>query len=158
MRQPACAGLKTFAAKEEYGQVWVLIAAAGGAGLAQASLTHRFRVLAKDNVATFIKELVLEPVDGVPLIYQPGDYLQLDITAYAERHLTDIAVDARLPTPGVRSRGLRCGRQTPMPVAVIIRWRAIPRVSRGCISTHGWRSHRLVAIILLAQIPPGYLP
>ena len=41
------------------------------------------------NVATFIKELVLEPLDGTEKIsFTPGDYLQLDIPAYDDDSLS----------------------------------------------------------------------
>jgi Na(+)-translocating NADH:ubiquinone oxidoreductase F subunit len=42
-----------------------------------------FRVVSNHNVATFIKELVLEPLDGSPVLsYQPGDYLKLEIPSH----------------------------------------------------------------------------
>ena len=44
--------------------------------------TLRFRVISNQSVATFIKELVLEPLDACETIaFTPGDYLQLDIPA-----------------------------------------------------------------------------
>jgi Na(+)-translocating NADH:ubiquinone oxidoreductase F subunit len=47
-----------------------------------------------ENVATFIKELVLEPEPGSPMPpYQPGDYLQLDIPAYGEISFHEIPVN-----------------------------------------------------------------
>ena len=52
-------------------------------------------MVSNDNVATFIKELVLEPEPGSPLLdYQPGDYLQFDIPAYDEISFHEIAVNA----------------------------------------------------------------
>ena len=55
------------------------------AARAQLQTTYNFRVVSNENVATFIKELVLEPEPGSELPpYQPGDYLQLDIPAYGE--------------------------------------------------------------------------
>jgi Na(+)-translocating NADH:ubiquinone oxidoreductase F subunit len=56
------------------------------AGLAAAAETaYQFRVVSNENVATFIKELVLEPEASSPaLVYQPGDYLQFDIPPYGE--------------------------------------------------------------------------
>ena len=42
-----------------------------------------FRVVSNHNVATFIKELVLEPLEGSPVLsYQPGDYLKLEIPSH----------------------------------------------------------------------------
>jgi Na(+)-translocating NADH:ubiquinone oxidoreductase F subunit len=43
--------------------------------------TYRFRVVSNRNVATFIKELVVEPIDQ-SIAFTPGDYLQFDIPAY----------------------------------------------------------------------------
>jgi Na(+)-translocating NADH:ubiquinone oxidoreductase F subunit len=51
--------------------------------------TYRFKVVSNKNVATYIKELVLEPVSSKPL-YQPGDYLQLDIPTYKPFSLNNI--------------------------------------------------------------------
>jgi Na(+)-translocating NADH:ubiquinone oxidoreductase F subunit len=54
----------------------------GGAG-ARPQKTYQLRVVSNTNVATFIKELVLEPLDGsAKVAFTPGDYLQLDIPAY----------------------------------------------------------------------------
>ena len=48
---------------------------------------------ATENVATFIKELVLEPLERGDLPeYQPGDYMQIDIPAYASRSLQNVDV------------------------------------------------------------------
>ena len=56
--------------------------------------TYRFRVVRNDNVATFIKELVLEPEPGSPTPqHRPGEYLQFDIPAYEEICLREIAVN-----------------------------------------------------------------
>ncbi|MEO8410560.1 MAG: Rieske 2Fe-2S domain-containing protein, partial [Propionivibrio sp.] len=96
LKLPVCVGLKTYETKEENGKLWVNLTTAGGAGLAQAALTHRFRVVSNDNVASFIKELVVEPIDdATPLVYQPGDYLQFDIPAYANKPLGSIDVGPR---------------------------------------------------------------
>lgn len=49
--------------------------------------------MSNENVATFIKELVLEPDSAsTKLDYQPGDYLQIDIPVYEERSLQNIEV------------------------------------------------------------------
>jgi Na(+)-translocating NADH:ubiquinone oxidoreductase F subunit len=57
-------------------------------GVTTPLTTYTFRVVSNENVATFIKELVLELEEGSPALeYQPGDYLQFDIPAYAGRTL-----------------------------------------------------------------------
>ena len=55
---------------------------AGGVG-ARFQTAFRFRVVSNQSVATFIKELVLEPENPESAVaFTPGDYLQLDIPAY----------------------------------------------------------------------------
>ena len=92
-RPPACVALKTYKAREHDGKIFLDLTSAGGLGLAQPTTTYKFRVVSNENVATFIKELVLEPEPGSPPPqYQPGDYLQLDIPAYGEISFNEIAV------------------------------------------------------------------
>jgi Na+-transporting NADH:ubiquinone oxidoreductase subunit F len=92
-RMPVCVALKTYKAREHDGKIFLDLTSAGGCGLAQASTAYAFRVVSNENVATFIKELVLEPEPVSPLLrYQPGDYLQLDIPAYGEIGFSEIAV------------------------------------------------------------------
>ena len=92
-RLPVCVGLKTYAVRESHGELLVDLRSAGGYGVTQAATTHTFRVVSNHNVATYIKELVLEPAGGSVLPdYQPGDYIQMDIPVYAERLLRDIEV------------------------------------------------------------------
>jgi Na+-transporting NADH:ubiquinone oxidoreductase subunit F len=94
-RQPVCVGLKTYKAREHDGKIFLDLTSAGGLGLTQRATTYQFRVVSNDNVATFIKELVLEPEPGSPFPeYQPGDYLQFDIPAYEEILFRKIAVNA----------------------------------------------------------------
>jgi fatty acid desaturase len=62
------------------------------AGLAEQK-TYRLRVVSNHNVATFIKELVLEQLteaDGAN--FRPGDYMQLDIPAYGKISFRDFEV------------------------------------------------------------------
>jgi len=83
-RAPICRGLATYPLKESGGRLHLNIASAGGAGT-RPQKSYQLRVVSNCNVATFIKELVLEPVDGNEAItFTPGDYLQLDIPAYDE--------------------------------------------------------------------------
>jgi MocE subfamily Rieske [2Fe-2S] domain protein len=92
-RQPVCVALKTYQVREHDGKIFLDLSSAGGCGIQQPATTYRLRVVSNENVATFIKELVLEPESGSQLpSYQPGDYLQLDIPAYGEISLREIAV------------------------------------------------------------------
>jgi MocE subfamily Rieske [2Fe-2S] domain protein len=78
-RAPICRGLAVYPLEERSGRLWLNIARAGGCG-ARQSKTLRFKVVSNQNVATFIKELVLEPRDAVD--FEPGDYLQFEIPVY----------------------------------------------------------------------------
>ncbi len=81
-RAPVCRGLATYPLEERAGRLHLNVARAGGAG-ARPEKTYQLRVVSNRNVATFIKELVLEPIDPAEKVaFTPGDYLQLDIPAY----------------------------------------------------------------------------
>ena len=93
-RSPVCVALKTHPVKEENGRLYFKLHAAGGCG-AKIEKETRFKVVSNNNVATFIKELVLEPVDASVFKFTPGDYIQLNIPAYENISLSDIVVDER---------------------------------------------------------------
>lgn len=92
-RQPVCVALKTYRVREHDGKIFLNLASADGCGMARKETIYKFRVVRNANVATFIKELVLEPEPGSSLPdYQPGDYLQFDIPAYGTISFNEIAV------------------------------------------------------------------
>jgi Na+-transporting NADH:ubiquinone oxidoreductase subunit F len=81
-RAPVCRGLATYPLVARNGSLHINLARPGGAGYRDPH-TYRFRVLSNRSVATFIKELIVEPVDPAgTLAFIPGDYLQIDIPAY----------------------------------------------------------------------------
>ncbi len=81
-RAPVCRALATYPVEERNGQILINVVRAQGAG-ARAPKSYKFRVLSNDNVATFIKEIVLEPVNlAEKIAFTPGDYMQFDIPAY----------------------------------------------------------------------------
>jgi len=91
-RAPICRGLATYPIEERHGRLYLNVARAGGTGT-HSEKTYALRVVSNRNVATFIKELVLEPLDAAENIaFTPGDYLQLDIPAYAEIRFADFDV------------------------------------------------------------------
>lgn len=91
-RAPICRGLATYPVKEEGGRLWLNTTQAGGSG-ARTPQTFTFRVVSNRSVATFIKELVLEPADaGAPIAFTPGDYMQIDIPAYGEIRFRDFDI------------------------------------------------------------------
>ncbi|MEI6491799.1 MAG: NADH:ubiquinone reductase (Na(+)-transporting) subunit F [Verrucomicrobiota bacterium] len=91
-RAPVCRGLATHPLEERGGRLWLNVAHPGGAG-ARIRTTIRLRVVSNRSVATFIKELVLEPEDAsVKVNFTPGDYLQIDIPAYREIRFRDFDI------------------------------------------------------------------
>ena len=92
-RAPVCRGLATYPLEERNGRLHLNLLRVGGAG-ARESKTYRFRVVSNRSVATFIKELILEPLDGAVLAFTPGDYLQFDIPAYERIRFRDFDIPA----------------------------------------------------------------
>jgi Na+-transporting NADH:ubiquinone oxidoreductase subunit F len=113
-RPPVCIALQTYDVRERDGMIELNLQPRGGAAAEQK--TYTFKVVSNDNVATFIKELVLEPADGVTLPeYKPGQYMQLDIPAYAERTLA--GVDIKAPYRAVWDRQHVFESEVANPVA-----------------------------------------
>ncbi len=91
-RAPVCRGLATYPLEERGGRLYLNVARAGGAAVREQR-TYQLRVVSNRSVATFIKELVLEPVEGSePVAFKPGDYLQLDIPAFDEIRFRDFDI------------------------------------------------------------------
>ncbi len=83
-RAPICRGLATYPLRETNGKLFLNITRAGGAG-ARHQKTMDFRVVSNANVATFIKELVIEPLDpSEKVAFTPGDYMQINIPVFQE--------------------------------------------------------------------------
>lgn len=88
-RHPACIALKTYSVRVENEKLFLHLAPAGASRAVEK--VYSFRVVSNDNVATYIKELVLEPESDSPS-YIPGDYLQFHIPAYDEILFRNIEV------------------------------------------------------------------
>ncbi|MFW2480153.1 MAG: NADH:ubiquinone reductase (Na(+)-transporting) subunit F [Lentimonas sp.] len=91
-RAPVCRGLATYPIEDRNGRLWLNIDKAGGDGARQQK-TFTLKVVSNDSVATFIKELVLEPVAADKTIeFTPGDYMQLDIPKYEQIRFRDFEI------------------------------------------------------------------
>ncbi len=90
-RKPVCVALQIFPVRVVNGKVQLkLLSDKSRAALAR---NYLLRVVASELVATFIKELTLEPADPNSMPnYQPGDYLQFEIPAYGEIKFREIEV------------------------------------------------------------------
>jgi Na+-transporting NADH:ubiquinone oxidoreductase subunit F len=91
-RAPICRALATYPVEERNGRIFINVSRADGLG-ARPPKMYQLRVVSNRNVATFIKELVLEPVNREEKIsFTPGDYLQLDIPAYDTIRFSDFDI------------------------------------------------------------------
>jgi len=91
-RAPICRGLTTYPVEQRAGRILINIARPAGSGT-RTQRAFRFAVVSSQSVATFIKELILEPLeDTEPFIFTPGDYLQFDIPPYEEIRFSDFDV------------------------------------------------------------------
>ena len=91
-RVPVCRGLATYPIEERKGRLYLNIIKAGGVGARDQKTIH-LKVVSNRSVATFIKELVLEPIDDEEKVtFTPGDYIQLDIPAYESLPFRDFDI------------------------------------------------------------------
>lgn len=90
-RLPACVALRTHEVKVEHERVLLNIAAPRPRRASETIYT--LKVVSNRNVATFIRELVLEPAEGSAYpAYRPGQYMQLNIPAYEQIRFRDFDV------------------------------------------------------------------
>ena len=80
-RPPVCIGLKTYKVIKNGNALYLNPNSTGVEANNEKQL--KFKVLSNNNVATFIKELVLEPFDiSEEFKFQPGEYIHLEIPAH----------------------------------------------------------------------------
>ncbi|MCJ8332591.1 MAG: NADH:ubiquinone reductase (Na(+)-transporting) subunit F, partial [Lentisphaeria bacterium] len=90
-RAPVCRGLKTYSVKEREDKVAINLGDLADCTAANDAIT--LRVVSNKSVATFIKELVLEPVDSSQSFqFNPGEYLQLLIPRYEKIEFKDFDI------------------------------------------------------------------
>ena len=75
-RDPVCVGINTFEVFSREEKIYLKLNPSNNK-LQDRQLN--FKVVSNSNVATFIKELVLESTDGTDLSFKPGQYIQLVI-------------------------------------------------------------------------------
>ncbi|MCU0748125.1 MAG: NADH:ubiquinone reductase (Na(+)-transporting) subunit F, partial [Akkermansiaceae bacterium] len=88
-RAPICRGLATYPVEARSGRLFLCVTKPGGAG-ARPQESLRLKVREVRSVATFIREIVLEPESKVA--FQPGDYLQFEIPAYGEIQFSSLDI------------------------------------------------------------------
>ncbi|MDO3695312.1 NADH:ubiquinone reductase (Na(+)-transporting) subunit F [Wenyingzhuangia sp. chi5] len=78
-RLPVCVGLKTYTTYVENQSLYLDVSDVANA---KDDEMFSFKVISNKNVATFIKELELEPLKTDVFEYVPGQYIQLEIPPY----------------------------------------------------------------------------
>ena len=145
-RPPVCVALKTFVVQNRQGSLWLDLTSAGGLGVTAPPTTYAFRVVSNENIATFIKELVLElEPDSPALDYQPGEYMQFDIPVYADRTLKEVDVKSPFAAVWEEQHIFDLHASNPMPCR-----------RNYSIATNPARDRQLRFNVRIA-IPPGGL-
>lgn len=81
-RAPVCQGIATYPIEKREDRIWLNIKNAGGDGVKNKKI-YDLKVVSNKNVSTFIKELVLKPINtDEKITFTPGDYLQINIPEY----------------------------------------------------------------------------
>jgi Na(+)-translocating NADH:ubiquinone oxidoreductase F subunit len=82
-RSPICRSLATYPIEERNGQIWLNIKK-NYSEFIPSEKNYNLKVVRNLNVSTFIKELVLEPLDKTDkIVFTAGDYFQIDIPMYS---------------------------------------------------------------------------
>ena len=114
-RPPVCVRLRTHEVKIESGLIWLNLARSKESPSDRQS--YRLKVVSNTNVATFIRELVVEADEsGVLPDYQPGQYLQLEIPAYDEIRFRDADIDEPFRTIWHNENVFACSASNPLDV------------------------------------------
>jgi Na+-transporting NADH:ubiquinone oxidoreductase subunit F len=92
-RAPICRGLGTYPVKEMDGHIHINTFRITHAA-SETEKLHSFKVISNKNVATFIKELILEPLDGHNIDFVSGDYLQFQIPQYSQIDFNTLDIQA----------------------------------------------------------------
>ena len=144
-RAPICRGLVTYPLTEIGGRLRLNVARPNGTGL-RPQRELRFRVVSNQNVATFIKELVLEPVEGQgPFEFTPGDYLQFEIPTFSSIAFKDFDIAEPYREVWVRQH-----------LFDLVATNADPGVRNNySIGSNQRLDHRLRFNIRIATPPPG---
>jgi Na+-transporting NADH:ubiquinone oxidoreductase subunit F len=148
-RAPICRGLVTWPIEERNGRIWLNLKRSVNGTPGVESVAHTFRVVSNRSVSTFIKELVIEPVDGGPVNFTPGDYMQLDIPAYDEIRFLDFEIPEPYATVWRQQRLLELVSRNPEEAGPAM------RRNNYSIASNGRTETQLRFNVRIAMPPPG---
>ncbi|MCK9641222.1 MAG: NADH:ubiquinone reductase (Na(+)-transporting) subunit F [Prolixibacteraceae bacterium] len=104
-RAPVCVGINTYEAIAGNGKVYLKLAPID---VKVHSKELNFKVVSNNNVATFIKELVLEPSNGEAFSFSPGQYIQLVIPPFDKLKFNQFDIDQPFRTTWDSMNLLEC--------------------------------------------------
>ncbi len=84
-RMPVCLGVTTFKVEAEHDKIYLNLKNEVNSPEDEFDQEKTFTVAGNHNVATFIKELVLEPDEKSALNFKPGQYIQMIIPPFETR-------------------------------------------------------------------------
>lgn len=84
-RPPVCIPLNTYPVVEREGKLYIDVLNPKNRSSKKVEDKYSFKVVSNKNVSTFIKELVLEPIERNKFKYKPGQYFQMEIPEYELR-------------------------------------------------------------------------
>lgn len=90
-RPPVCVPLKTYPVREEEESLYIQIVAEDSKLEKVAPSANSLKVVSNEFVSSFIKELVLEPIED-KVVYQPGQYLNVEIPPFETLDLKSLNV------------------------------------------------------------------
>ncbi len=144
-RAPVCRGLATYSVDNRDGHVWINTEKPGGHGTRHEK-NYKLFVISNKNVSTFIKELVLEPVDvSEKISFIPGDYLQIEIPEYRLIRFNEFSIPE--PYASVWRRQGMFGLTSSNP--------ASGRRNNYSLAGNGAKERTLKFNIRIAAPPPG---
>lgn len=144
-RAPICRGLATYPLEERGRRLWLNLLRVGGAG-ARERKALRLRVVSNRNVATFIKELVLEPINPEEKnVFTPGVYMQLEIPSYDRIAFRDFDIPEPYATVWRQQHVFDLGAENPGP----------PRRNNYSLASNQKLESVLRFNVRIATPPPG---
>jgi Na+-transporting NADH:ubiquinone oxidoreductase subunit F len=81
-RMPVTIGLQTFKIDVENSEIYLNLLSETDKKACYTDQKKIFRVISNNNVATFIKELVLEPLITSTFKFKPGEYIQIEVPPF----------------------------------------------------------------------------
>ena len=158
-RLPVCVGLKTYQVTERKNILYLNLNSASGEENKENRL--KFKIVSNDNIATFIKELVLEPIDNSSgFKFKPGEYIHLKIPVH-ETEFKTIKINEPFQNKLEEQNFSITILSIPPKHAEIIQWQTIRKIPgnqiqrANCHTSHRNKLQRRVGSSYVFNLKPG---